>query len=538
LSTEFDSQRKLPDEIVAAWESAGLWTTDSVSDVIGGDAAADRVALVVDDERLTLGDLDRWSTAVAHRLADGGVERGDRIVMQLRNCAELVVSILAAWRLGAVAVPVLPLFRERELQSVFRQAKPAALISTGTFRTRNLCEELDAASQVAVIEPLVRLSVAGAAARWSALPPIDAAGYVARTGFRDASACALILFTSGTTAEPKGVRHDSRSLLAEARSYLRAADLSANDAVFNPAPVAHIGALVVTVLLPWLVGLRVVLLTSWDPNCAAAVVSDERVTFAVGAPVFLSELVARYERPEFVGHRVARFQTGAAPIDGALMRRAERVGVIAWRAWGMTEAPTMSYGRARDGVDNRTVTDGCIEPGSDVVAVDEFHRPVPAGVEGELRVRSPKQMLGYIDETVTPADPDGWVHTGDLGTVDADGWVRITGRIKDVINRGGEKFSARDVENALCDHPSIESAAVIGVPEERLGEQVVAYVLVRPGASFPGYEALIDYLRTRGIARQKFPVTVDVLSDLPRTATGKIRKRELIERWKNCHRQG
>jgi acyl-CoA synthetase (AMP-forming)/AMP-acid ligase II len=182
-------------------------------------------------------------------------------------------------------------------------------------------------------------------------------------------------------------------------------------------------------------------------------------------------------------------------------------------------------------LEHRVSTDGCIEPGSEVVAVDEFRVPVPTGIEGELRLRSPKQMLGYVDGVVGPPDPDGWVYTGDLGTVDAEGWIRVTGRIKDIINRGGEKFSARDVENAMCEHPSIEAAAVIGVPEERLGEQVAAYVTVRPGASFPGFEAMVEHLRASQVARQKFPVTIEVLADLPRTATGKTRKHDLVERW-------
>jgi acyl-CoA synthetase (AMP-forming)/AMP-acid ligase II len=535
VSSEFDSPRVLPDELIKAWEAAGLWTRESVSDVVDGDTDVDRVACVVDDQRLTFGDLRRWSTAVARYLSESGVTRGDRIVMQLPNCAELVVSVLAAWRLGAVAVPVVPLFREHELRSVITQSRPAAVISTGMFRSRTPLVELDAAIRACGIEPLARLSVSGTTIGWSTFPAIDAPGDGEQTGLVDPSACALILFTSGTTAEPKGVRHDSRSLLAEARSYVRAAGLTADDVVFNPAPIAHIGAVVATVLLPWFVGVRVVLLSSWDSDRASALITDERVTFAIGAPVFLSELVSRYEQPEFVGHRVSSFQTGAAPTAGALLRRAEHVGVITWRAWGMTEAPTISYGRPVDSVDNRMSTDGRIEPGSEVVAVNEFQIPVPAGIEGELRLRSPKQMLGYIEDVVSQSDPDGWVYTGDLGTVDADGWVRITGRIKDIINRGGEKFSARDVENALCDHPSIDAAAVIGVPEERLGEKVVAYVTVRPGASFPGFEAMIEHLRASHVALQKFPATIEILADLPRTATGKTRKHDLVEQWMHDH---
>ena len=143
--------------------------------------------------------------------------------------------------------------------------------------------------------------------------------------------------------------------------------------------------------------------------------------------------------------------------------------------------------------------------------------------------------MGYVEPGCGSVDPAGWMDTGDLGTVDADGRVRVTGRVKDVINRGGEKFSARDVENAICEHLAIESAAVLGVPEQRLGEQVVAYVTIRPGASFPGFDALIDHLLALRIARQKLPGAIEVLAELPRTATGKTSKRELVERWLADH---
>jgi acyl-CoA synthetase (AMP-forming)/AMP-acid ligase II len=247
--------------------------------------------------------------------------------------------------------------------------------------------------------------------------------------------------------------------------------------------------------------------------------------------VVLDELVLRYETPDYRGHQVSRFQTGAAPTPPTLLARADAVGVAAWRAWGMTEAPSISYGTASDPLERRANTDGRVEPGSEVVAVDDAGTVLPPGSEGELLLRSPKQMMGYVENVDGAVRGDGWLTTGDIGIVDADGWVKVTGRIKDIINRGGEKFSAREIENALCEHPAIAAAAVLGVPEPRLGEQVVAYVTTRAEQGFPGFDALIEHLRGTRIAPQKYPVAITAIEVMPTTATGKVQKPELARLW-------
>jgi acyl-CoA synthetase len=534
VSRPLDRPRPLPESLTASWESSGAWSTASVSEVIRAPARPDALACVVDTQRYTFGALAHWSAGVAATLRDRGVRRGDRVLIQLPNGAELVTAILASWHLGAIAVPVLPLLRERELAAVVEQARPCVVVAGPDTATRTPTAEIDRALTVASVEPLVRLSVGATPADWV---PFPAAGELRSAprppgrGFAGADKCALILFTSGTTALPKGVRHDSRSLLAEVNSYLRCAQLTAGDVVLNPAPIAHIGALVISVLVPWCVGTPVVLLSKWDSQRACEAITRERVSFAVGAPFFLNELVTLYASPGFQGHRLSKFQTGAAPTGSVLLARAERAGVTAWRAWGMTEAPSVSYAVVGDPLDRRANFDGRVEPGSEVVAADETGAALPAGREGQLLLRSPKQMLGYVRDTEDAIQPDGWFATGDLGTVDPEGWVRITGRIKDIINRGGEKFSAREIEDALCHHPAIEAAAMLGVPEQRLGEQVVAYVTTRPGQDYPGLDAISDHLRRRRMAPQKYPVAIAVLDALPVTATGKIHKHALAQLW-------
>jgi acyl-coenzyme A synthetase/AMP-(fatty) acid ligase len=533
VRTDWDAPRPLPAEVSARWQADGLWLAATVSEVIAAAVDENAVACVVDDDSHTFGQLRARSAAVAAALYDGGVRRGDRVLIQLVNGVELIAAILGCWRLGAIAVPVLPLFRVSETTAALRQTAPSAVIAAADLgSTRSPAAEVDEALGAAAIAPLVRLVVGAARAGWSAFPVPGTETAATFRGFTDPGACALILFTSGTTAAPKGVRHDSRSLLAEMNSYRRGAGLTEGDVVFNPAPIAHVGALVISTLVPWCVGTAVVVLSRWDPARAVAVIEREKVTFAVGAPVFLDDLVARYEAPDYRGHRVRMFQTGAAPTPPALLARAEKAGVAAWRAWGMTEAPSISYGSQSDPLDRRANCDGRVEPGSEVVTVDDTGTVLAAGVEGELLLRSPKQMMGYVQDVSGAPRGDGWLATGDVGTVDAAGWVTVTGRIKDIINRGGEKFSAREIEHALCEHPAVAAAAVLGVPEPRLGEQVVAYVTTRAGQPFPGFEALIDQLRGSCIAPQKYPVAITGVEAMPTTATGKVCKAELARLWR------
>jgi acyl-CoA synthetase len=532
MTIDWDTPRPLPADVSARWRADGLWFETTVSDVIRACVDTDAVACVVDDDRHTFGQLRLRSLALAAALHDGGVRRGDRVLIQLPNGVELISAILGCWRLGAIAVPVLPLFRVSETVAALRQSTPSAVIAAADLAgTRSPAAEVDEALDVASLRPLVRLIVGAHRAGWSVFPGPNASTAATFAGFTDPGACALILFTSGTTAAPKGVRHDSRSLLAEMNSYRRGAALTHADVVFNPAPIPHIGALVISTLVPWCVGTPVVVLSRWDPARAVAVIEREKVTFAVGAPVFLDELVQRYEKPDYRGHRVRRFQTGAAPTPPTLLARADNAGVAAWRAWGMTEAPSISYGTASDPLERRANSDGRVESGSEVVAVDDAGTVLPPGSEGELLLRSPKQMMGYIEDVSGAIRGDGWLTTGDIGIVDADGWVKVTGRIKDIINRGGEKFSAHEIENALCEHPAIAAAAVLGVPEPRLGEQVVAFVTTRAGHTFPGFADLIDGLRARRIAPQKYPVAIAAIDVMPTTATGKVKKPELARLW-------
>ena len=489
----------------------------------------DRVAVVAGPDRCTYRELLDRADALGSALLDRGVPPGGRVVAHLPNGIDLLVLVLAAWQVGAVAVPVLPAFRQWELTHILRATEPAVVATTATRGDRHPAREFDEILAEHGLAPKARFVVGGTAPGWHPLPTRGEPAH--RPAGPDE--CCLVLFTSGTTSEPKGVQHNSRSLLAEARTHRDGAGLDATTPVLIPAPVAHIGSVVACTLLPCLTGAPTVVLETWDADEAVRVIERERVALAIGAPIFLSEILDRYERGEGREHRIPMFHTGAAPTAGTVIRRAGALGVTAWRAWGMTEAPTMSLGGPGAPLDLRTDTDGRITPGSEVQAVDENGVPVPPGTPGELRVRGDKLMLGYLDPAQQAAhvDGDGWFRTGDIGILDEQGWVTIRGRLKDVINRGGEKFSAAEIESAIGSHPSIGAVAVLGVPDPRLGERVAAFVTVAPGHQWPGEDALLAYLRDQHLARQKLPAVWQVRAELPRTATGKLRKRDLLEEW-------
>jgi acyl-CoA synthetase (AMP-forming)/AMP-acid ligase II len=538
---------RLPDDAAdraAHYLATGLWCSASVgwSLPVAARRWPDRVAVVISAPEGSVEYryaelLDRVE-AVAAQLAAHGVRAGDRVVGQLPNGIELLVLIMAAWHLGAVAVPVVPMYREREMRYILSVTRPAVVAAAATRGDREPAAELDELLDELGQRPALRYLLGGARRDWAALPEPagsspSGAGLSAPHRPAGPDECCLLLFTSGTTSDPKGVRHSSRSLLAEARSYRDQALLGADTPVLIPAPVAHIGAVVACTLLPCTTGARTVVLTGWNPDLAVRACAENGVALAIGAPIFLSELLDRYEAPDAPTHRLSMFHTGAAPTGGAVLARAHRLGITAWRAWGMTEAPTMSAGRPDDPLERRMNTDGRIDTGCQVQAVDEHRMPLPAGTPGELRLRGPKSMLGYLDpaQQAAAVDGNGWFYTGDIGVVDAAGWVTIQGRLKDVINRGGEKFSATEIEAAIGSHPAIDAVAVVGLPDPRLGERVGAFVTVRAGASWPGEPALLAHLESQRLAKPKLPVVWQVRAELPRTPTGKIVKRTLLAEW-------
>ncbi|GAA0615917.1 medium-chain fatty-acid--CoA ligase [Sporichthya brevicatena] len=483
------------------------------------------------DVRVTYAEFDEWVTAVASDLVCRGVQRGDRVLVQLPNCLEALVLQVAAFRIGAVNTPVIPIYREHEMRQILGDARPAVVAAAAALGPRRPTEELDGILAELDLTPAVRYVVGGVVEGWSAVPTRGSAvEAVPLPEPQDAEDTTLLLYTSGTTSAPKGVRLSSRALLAHLENFKVALSADENTVIVCGTPLSHLGGFVAGVVFPAYLGARSVILDAWRPDEAAQIIERERGTLMMGATVFLSDLVQRYEAGAGAEHRLSVYACAGATIPPAVIVRAESVGIQAMRAYGMTEtAGVCAIAGPEHDVERRSEWDGRIVPGMAIQAVDEAREPLPPGEVGEFRIRGPQLLSGYTDPELTRSqiDDEGWFYPGDVGIVDQHGWVRVTGRTKDIINRGGEKLSALDIEAAVAGHPDVAAVAVTAVPDDRLGEAVGAWVVLREGATWSGPEPILAHLETTRLAKQKFPTEWHVVPALPLTATGKVRKQEL-----------
>jgi cyclohexanecarboxylate-CoA ligase len=500
---------------------APWWPGRTIADVLAQAAVEHPGALaVVDgDVEITFAALWRRSGRLAHRLSAMGVASGDVVAVQLPNWWETFVAYGAAACLGAVCNPLVTMLRERELSFVMRQARPKVVLIPSRFRStafvelyRAVLSGLDVRPRVLVVRP-----EGPDADPFEAVPFDDGDDSLALpVADADPRAVALLMYTSGTTADPKGVLHHHDSLLAEVGSIVSLFGLDAGDTVFMVSPLSHISGYLFAFLQSAATGATTVLQDLWEPRAAAELVERHRCRFTLAAPVFLRGLVEVHE--EWGTPSALRtFMCGGADVPPDLVARGRDIlGAEVVRTYGLTEMPTLTSGRPGGGHAN-VVTDGfVIEPGE--------CRIEGGGTEGELLIRGPELFCGYLDPTHNDAfTDDGYFRTGDLARLGGDGTVTIIGRSKDVIVRNGEKVSAREVEEELLVHPDVVDVAVVPLPDAGVGERVGAFIVARPGTE-PDVGGLDVFLRERGLARHKHPERVVLVDELPRTASGKVQK--------------
>ena len=517
-----------------AYVRDGWWRDDTLWDALVATAARqpDRIALVEGDIRLAFRDLARRADALASGLAALGIAPGDAVAFQLPNWWETVVVLLAIARLGAVGVPILPINRQREVAFILRQTRARALLIPGRYRdcdhrelAATIRPELPALAEVIVVrdDAAPGMRALATLATSSAPTPAPAA---------EPDDVALVIYTSGTTADPKGVLHSHRTLLAEARSLAPVHDLSARDTVLMPSPLTHISGIVHALLVPAALGSCAVLMPRWEAGEALRLIASERVTYMVGAPTFLREL-AQHPRLDSVDVSSFRlFSCGGADVDPTLVAEAaERLGCVVKRVYGSTEFPTITTTGPDDPPARRIDSEGRPIGAAEIRLVDDDDAPVPADREGEVLARGPECFLGYLDGAlnVDGFTADGWFRTGDLATLDDAGYLRITGRKKDIIIRKGENISARELEDLLAAHPSVAEVAVVGVPDTAAGEIACAVVRLRTGHAALSLADVTGHLLAHGLSKRKLPERLVIADDFPRTASGKVLKRALRE---------
>jgi cyclohexanecarboxylate-CoA ligase len=512
--------------------AGGEWGTAPLGEVFARTCAArgDAVALIDAAHRLRFADWDRLAAAAARGLLGLGVRPGDVVAYQLPNWWEAAVVFLAAARVGAVVNPVLPMFRERELAFILRQSGASVLVIPGEFRG---CDYPALVASVRDEAPQLRTVVVTRADAPPGSVAFDAllgAGGAPPAGDVDADALLMLMYTSGTTADPKGVLHTHNTLLAEVRSLERMHAFSPADRTLMPSPLTHISGVIHAILTPAVLGTSAVLMEHWDADAGLALIAAEGVTYMVGAPTFLEDLS---ERAPAGGTSLRLFSCGGAAVSPALIRRARAaLGCVAKRVYGSTEFPTITTTDAADAETMGIESEGRVIAPAELRIVDDAGRPLPAGAEGEVQARGPECCVGYADAALN-ADAftaDGWFRTGDLGTVDAAGYLRITGRLKEIVIRKGEKFSLGEIEAAVARHPAVAEAAVVALPDARRGERACAVVILRPG----GVLTLADlaaFLQSAGLARQKVPEQLEIVAALPRTDSGKVHRAALRDRF-------
>jgi long-chain acyl-CoA synthetase len=465
-------------------------------------AAAQPDAPAIADDAVALDNAafaDRVARAAA-LLARLGVGAGDVVAVALPNRLELIITLFAAWRLGAAATPVNPTLTAAEMEYQIQDAGAKVVIGEGL--------ELDAAvveADALAAEPTLHTEPS----------PVEP------------DALALLIYTSGTTGKPKGVMLDHANLAAMTEMTRAGLGMTAGDHSLLILPLFHVNGIVVGTLTPLLAGGRVTVAGRFSPKTFFGLVERIRPTYFSAVPAIYAMLTSLPEAATANTSTLRLVVCGAAPMPAELIARVERtLGVVLVEGYGLSEGSCASTLNPYDGV-RKPGTVGLPLPGQEVRVVDHNGNPVPQGQRGEVVIRGANVMRGYLnrpDETAKTV-VDGWLHSGDVGVFEPDGYLRIVDRIKDMIIRGGENIYPKEIETALYGHDAVLEAAVVGRPDDVLGEVVVAYVALRPEADI-GVGELHDLCAER-LAKYKRPATIEVLETLPKNAVGKIDKPSL-----------
>ena len=534
----------LPSERIAAMTLAGHWHDRTVIDYLDAAAAAhpDKVALTdwnsMSEQASTFSfrQLKKLSERIGAGLYALGMRKGDVISYQLPNWWQFVALHLGAARIGCVTNPLMPIFRHRELVHMLGLAESKVLVVPQRFRgfdypamVAGISDGLPALEHVLVIGGEAEVSFeAFMARRWE--DELDAQRLFAaqRQGSNEVT---QILYTSGTTGESKGVMHTANTMFGNLVEFARRLQMSERDSVFMASPLAHQTGFLYGILLPIMLQATIVLHDVWSAEAAALRIEEERCTFTMASTPFLADLadLTTLARHDLSSLRI--FLCGGAPIPEALARRAaERLRCAIMSAWGMTENGAVTTTQPGDPDDKVFGTDGCALPGSELRVIDAAGTRCPPGIEGELQVRGASIFVGYLKRPhLYGVDAEGWFDTGDRARMDSEGYIRITGRSKDVILRGGENIPVVEVESLLYRHPAISEVAVVAMPDPRLGERACAFVTLKPGAPRLALGDIASFLSEQRMAKQYFPERLEILEDMPRTPSGKIQKFKLRE---------
>jgi cyclohexanecarboxylate-CoA ligase len=525
---------------------AGLWSTETFHDLLVRrvEENPDKVFATDGTRSLTFRELFDAGQRLAVGLHRRGLRRGDTVAVQLPNWVEFIQVLTALSRLGVVMVPIMPIYRRDDVNYVLSNAGVRTVFTPAHFgkfgyldmylglrrehpeltivvaRPDNTAEDIaDADADVFTLHQLEADTDDDSAKQELAAPPGPDDPFV-------------IVYTSGTTSRPKGCVHTFNTYCAGSRALVGPFGYTETDVQFGPSPIAHTTGLVTSVLVPMLAGGSTHVMAKWDPARGIDEIQRFGCTAAVTAPTFLQTLLSEYD-PERHDLSTLRLWTCAgAPIPAAVVKQANATlpGLRVLSLYGRSENLVTTTCSVTDEASRALTSDGRAVPGSEVKIVDDNGNEVPRGTEGDIAYSGPAHMIEYLanpEETAALFTKDGFSKSGDLGKMTDDGYVRVTGRTKDIVIRGGMNISVREIEEHLAHHPALQAYSAVGMPDERLGEKVCCYLVSKPGHETPTVEDLREFLLAEGMPIQKTPERVVAVDSLPMTATGKILKHEL-----------
>lgn len=526
VTLTFNEQRR------AAYRQQGLWGDASLADYWQQTARAmpDKIA-VVDNHgaSYTYSALDHAASCLANWMLAKGIESGDRIAFQLPGWCEFTVIYLACLKIGAVSVPLLPSWREAELVWVLNKCQAKMFFAPTLFKqTRPVDLILPLQNQLLQLQQIVGVDKLAPATSSLSLSQIIAYNTPLTTAITvHGDELAAVLFTSGTEGLPKGVMLTHNNILASERAYCARLNLTWQDVFMMPAPLGHATGFLHGVTAPFLIGARSVLLDIFTPDACLALLEQQRCTCMLGATPFVYDLLNLLEKQPADLSALRFFLCGGTTIPKKVARECQQRGIKLLSVYGSTESSPHAVVNLDDPLSRFMHTDGYAAAGVEIKVVDDARKTLPPGCEGEEASRGPNVFMGFFDEpelTARALDEEGWYYSGDLCRMDEAGYIKITGRKKDIIVRGGENISSREVEDILLQHPKIHDACVIAMPDERLGERSCAYVVLKAPHHSLSLEDVVAFFSRKRVAKYKYPEHIVVIEKLPRTASGKIQK--------------
>lgn len=526
VTLTFNEQRR------AAYRQQGLWGDASLADYWQQTARAmpDKIA-VVDNHGASYNysALDHAASCLANWMLAKGIESGDRIAFQLPGWCEFTVIYLACLKIGAVSVPLLPSWREAELVWVLNKCQAKMFFAPTLFKqTRPVDLILPLQNQLPQLQQIVGVDKLAPATSSLSLSQIIADNTPLTTAITThGDELAAVLFTSGTEGLPKGVMLTHNNILASERAYCARLNLTWQDVFMMPAPLGHATGFLHGVTAPFLIGARSVLLDIFTPDACLALLEQQRCTCMLGATPFVYDLLNVLEKQPADLSALRFFLCGGTTIPKKVARECQQRGIKLLSVYGSTESSPHAVVNLDDPLSRFMHTDGYAAAGVEIKVVDDARKTLPPGCEGEEASRGPNVFMGYFDEpelTARALDEEGWYYSGDLCRMDEAGYIKITGRKKDIIVRGGENISSREVEDILLQHPKIHDACVVAMPDERLGERSCAYVVLKAPHHSLSLEEVVAFFSRKRVAKYKYPEHIVVIEKLPRTTSGKIQK--------------